>query len=231
VPNAERGSLELSPFQWSSPLEFVERHLDLDGDGAMVSDFGEVTQLFHSARKGDKGAQDRIIRLLYPELKRIARQRMRGERREHTLDATALVNEAYLRLAAQQDLDWASRTHFFAIAANLMRRVLTDHARARLRHKRGGGEVRTVLNENIAGADLKVIDVIALDECLTRLAKIDPRQVQIVEMLFFAGLNADEIAQHLGVSTKTVRRDWQVARAWLYRELRRSNGTSQLGDS
>jgi|HubBroStandDraft_1064217.scaffolds.fasta_scaffold131255_2 RNA polymerase sigma-70 factor (ECF subfamily) len=196
----------------------------------MVSDVAGVTQLFHSARDGDKGAQERIIRLLYPELKRIARQRMRGERREHTLQATALVNEAYLRLAAQPNHDWEGRSHFFAIAGNLMRRVLTDHARARLRHKRGGGQVKTVLIENIAGADLKVVDVIALDECLTRLAKIDPRQVQIVELQFFAGLNVDEIAQHLGVSTKTVRRDWQVARAWLYRELRRSDGTSQLGD-
>jgi RNA polymerase sigma factor (TIGR02999 family) len=141
------------------------------------------------------------------------------------------VNEAYLRLAAQQGQDWEGRTHFFAIAGNLMRRVLTDHARARLRHKRGGGESRTLLDDNIAGVDLKVVDVIALDECLTRLAKIDQRQVQIVELMFFAGLNVDDVAQHLGVSTKTVRRDWQVARAWLYRELRRRDGSSQLGNS
>jgi RNA polymerase sigma-70 factor, ECF subfamily len=197
----------------------------------MVTGVVEVTQLLESVRNGDKDAQVKLIKLVYPELKRIARQRMRGERREHTLESAALVHEAYLRLAAQRDQDWASRTRFFAIAGNLMRQVLTDHARARLRQKRGGGEIRTALNEDIAGVEMKVIDVIALDECLTRLAKIDPRQVQIIELQFFSGLNIEEIAQHLGVSTKTVNRDWKVARAWLYRELRRTDGTSQLGDS
>lgn len=197
----------------------------------MASGVDDVTQLLQLAGKGDKAAQERLMAVLYPELKRMARQRMRRERPEHTLASTAVVHEAYLRLVAQREQDWASRTQFLAIAGNLMRQVLTDHARARLRHKRGGGEVRTEFNENILGpgAGLNVDDLLALNECLTHLAKIDPRQVQIVELLFFAGLSIDEIAEHLGVSTKTVRRDWQVARAWLYRELRRSDGTSQLG--
>jgi RNA polymerase sigma-70 factor (ECF subfamily) len=197
----------------------------------MASSVGKVTVLIESARKGDKGAQDSLIRLLYPELKRMARQRMRRERREHTLEPTAVVHEAYLRLAAQPGQDWENRTHFFAIAGNLMNQVLADHARARLRQKRGGGEVMAVLDENIAGAEFKVVEAIAMNECLERLAKIDARQVKIVKLLLFAGLKVDEIAQHLGVSTKTVRRDWLVARAWLYRELRRSDGTSPLGDS
>jgi RNA polymerase sigma-70 factor, ECF subfamily len=197
----------------------------------MADVVGEVTQLLQSARKGDKGAESDLIRLIYPQLQRIARQKMRRERWDHTLQSTALVHEAYLRLVAQQGEDWETRTQFLAIAANLMRQVLIDHARARRRHKRGGGEVRTTLDENIPDSDLKVVEVIALNECLTRLAKIDPRQVQIVDLLFFGGLSVDEIARHLGLSTKTVRRDWQVAKAWLYRELRRSDGTGELGTS
>lgn len=197
----------------------------------MADVVGDVTQLLRSARNGDKGAESHLIKLIYPQLQQIARQKMQRERREHTLQSSALVHEAYLRLAAQEGQDWESRTQFFAIAGNLMRQVLIDHARARQRHKRGGGALRTTLNENIPDLDLKVVEVIALNECLTRLAKIDPRQVQIVDLLFFGGLSIDEIARHLGLSTKTVRRDWQVARAWLYRELRRSDGPGQLGTS
>jgi RNA polymerase sigma-70 factor, ECF subfamily len=192
----------------------------------MASAVGAVTELLQSIRNGDKQAEDKLIRLMYPELRRLARQKMRRERPDHTLRATALVHEAYLRLAPQQDQRWKGRTQFLAIAGHLMRQVLIDHARAHVRQKRGGGQITAILDENIAGPDVERIDVLELNECLNRLAKIDPRQEQIVEMRFFGGLSVGEVAEHLGISTKTVMRDWEMARVWLYREMRRGNGLS-----
>jgi RNA polymerase sigma-70 factor, ECF subfamily len=186
---------------------------------------GEVTELLQALQRGDKQAEGKLIQLIYPELRRLARAQMRRERQDHTLQATALVHEAYLRLTLQPYPAWEGRTQFLAIAARLMRQVLIDHARAHLRRKRGGGEPTWRLDEQFIAAELKPVEWMALDECLTRLARIDSRQGQIVELRFFGGLNVEEVAEHLGVSPKTVKRDWQIARAWLYREMRRDDGT------
>ena len=186
---------------------------------------GEVTELLQALQNGDRQAESRLIQLIYPELRRLARIQMRRERLDHTLQATALVHEAYLRLTLQPYQIFECRTQFLAIAARLMRQILIDHARARLRQKRGGGEVPRWLDERFVGVDLKPVEWIALDECLSRLTKIDSRQGQIVELRFFGGLNVEEVARQLGISPKTVKRDWKVARAWLYREMRRADGT------
>ena len=194
---------------------------------------GEVTELLLALKRGDKQAEGKLVQLIYPELRRMAQRQMRRERQDHTLQATALVHEAYLRLTLQPYPAWEGRTQFLAIAARLMRQILIDHARAHLRQKRGGGEATRFLDERFEGIDLKPIEWIALDECLSRLTKIDSRQSQIVELRFFGGLSVEEVAQQLGVSPKTVKRDWQVARAWLYREMRRVDGTKgqRLGAS
>jgi RNA polymerase sigma factor (TIGR02999 family) len=194
---------------------------------------GEVTELLLALKRGDKQAEGKLVQLIYPELRRIAQRQMRRERQDHTLQATALVHEAYLRLTLQPYPAWEGRTQFLAIAARLMRQILIDHARAHLRQKRGGGEVTRFLDERFEGIDLRPFEWLALDECLSRLTKIDSRQSQIVELRFFGGMSVEEVAQQLGVSPKTVKRDWQVARAWLYREMRRDDGTKgqRLGAS
>ena len=186
---------------------------------------GEVTELLQALQKGNKQAEEKLVHLIYPELRRLAKLQMRRERQEHTLQATALAHEAYLRLTLQPYQTFENRSHFLGIAARLMRQILVDHARARLRKKRGGGEVIRWLDERFVGADLKPIEWITLDECLSRLTKADVRQGQIVELRFFGGMSVEEVAQQLGVSPKTVKRDWQVAKAWLYREMRRADGT------
>jgi RNA polymerase sigma-70 factor (ECF subfamily) len=190
----------------------------------LATQAGDVTHLLRAVQNGDKDAESRLIEIIYPELRRLARRQMRRERSNHTLQTTALVHEAYLRLTLAQARTWEARAQFMAIAAHLMRQVLIDHARARGRKKRSAGE-QIWLDEQMAGLEMRPIELIDLDECLDRLSKIDPRQSQIVEMRFFGGLNVQEVAQQLGVSPKTVKRDWQVARAWLYRELRRTDGT------
>jgi RNA polymerase sigma factor (TIGR02999 family) len=158
------------------------------------------------------------VPIVYDELHRLAHHYMRTERHGHTLQTTALVNEAYLRLVDVPRMAWRDRAHFFAMAATMMRRILVDHARAHARDKRGGGVILTSLDENVAapGQDL---DVIALDEALERLARIDERQARLVELRYFAGLTIDESAEALGISTGTVKREWAIAKAWLYREL------------
>lgn len=191
----------------------------------MAAAAGEVTGLLQALQKGDKQAEDKLVQLIYPELRRLARLQMRRERLDHTLQATALVHEAYLRLTLQPYQTFECRAQFLAIAARLMRQILIDHARARLRQKRGGGGVTRWLDERFAGVDLKPAEWVALDECLNRLSKIDSRQGQIVELRFFGGLSVEEVGQQLKVSPKTVKRDWKVARAWLYREMRRADGT------
>ena len=143
---------------------------------------------------------------------------MRGERAGHTLQTTALVNEAYLRLADVEQLHWTDRAHFFAMAATMMRRILVDHARAHARDKRGGGVVMTSLDADLAAPD-RDVDVIALDQALERLAQIDPRQARLVELRYFAGLTIDEAAEALRISPGTLKREWVIAKAWLFREL------------
>jgi RNA polymerase sigma-70 factor (ECF subfamily) len=179
---------------------------------------GEVTQLLQAARGGDENAARRLIPVVYQELRRLAGRYMREERRDHTLQPTALVHEAYLRLVEQAGVDWQNRAHFLGIAAQMMHRILVDHARGHARMKRGGEQIRVPLEEAIV---LPVNDgqLLALDEALHRLAKIDPRQSRIVELRFFGGLSVEETAEVLGVSPKTVKRDWSVARAWLHAEV------------
>jgi len=157
--------------------------------------------------------------VVYNELRRLAQRYMRNERPNHTLQPTALVHEAYLRLVGQRAVSWQGRAHFFGVAAQLMRRVLVDHARAQHAEKRGGNESRVELDEALAPSKEKTVELLALDEALNRLAKRDPRQARIVEMRFFGGLSEEETARVLDVSTRTVKRDWTVARAWLYNQV------------
>jgi RNA polymerase sigma-70 factor, ECF subfamily len=180
----------------------------------------QVTQLLAAWGDGDDDALGQLMPLVYDELRRLARAQMRGERPGHTLQTTALVNELYLRLAAYGGARASERTRFFALASRLMRRALVEHARARVRRKRGGREQhRVALDEATLFAPARPRELLALDEALGRLAEIDPRKGRVVEMRFFAGLNNEEIAEALEVSVKTVTRDWQLAEAWLRREL------------
>ena len=179
-----------------------------------------ITRLLQSWSAGDAQAAERVLPLVYDELRRIASRQLSQERSGHTLQATAIVNEAYLRLEGQHGLRWPSRGHFFAFAAHLIRRVLVDHARHHNRDKRGGGLAHVTLEEM---ADLSLErnpDLVALDEALTALEKIDPRKAAVVEMRFFAGLDVEETAAQLEVSPETVGRDWRRAKAWLYDRLR-----------
>jgi RNA polymerase sigma factor (TIGR02999 family) len=164
------------------------------------------------------GSIDALIPIVYEELRRLAHHYMRGERLGHTLQTTALVNEAYMRLVQIERIEWNSRGHFFAMAATVMRRVLVDHARERARDKRGGGLVFTTRAEQ-AAVSSPAIDVLALDEALDRLADMDPQQARIVELRYFTGLTIEETAETLGISPATVKRDWTWARAWLYQRL------------
>ncbi len=178
-----------------------------------------ITHLLKEWSAGDPRALDRLTPLVYEELRHQAARYLRRERRSHTLQTTALIHEAYLRLIDAKDMHWQSRAHFFAIAANLMRRILVDHARRRDADKRGGSRVRVQLDEALAVADEADVDLLAIDEALDRLAVIDPQQARVVELRFFSGLSVEETAAALGVSPKTVKRDWSVARAWLRREI------------
>lgn len=178
-----------------------------------------ITDLLRQWSAGDQRALDQVTPLVYEELRHQAARYLRRERPGHTLQTTALINEAYLRLIDAKDVHWQSRAHFFAIAANLMRRVLVDHARRRDADKRGGPHVRVQLDEALAVADEADVDLLAIDEALDKLAAIDPQQAHVVELRFFSGLSVEETAAALGVSSKTVKRDWSVARAWLRREI------------
>jgi RNA polymerase sigma factor (TIGR02999 family) len=180
----------------------------------------DITQLLLAWGDGDKMALERLMPLVYDELRRIAAKYMRGQRAGHTLQTTALVNEAYLRLIDSSRVNWQNRTHFFAISAQLMRRVLVDFARAKNSLKRGGERIQITLDERIkAVSDERETDLVALDEALQALAELNERQAQIVELRYFGGLTEEEIAETLNVSTRTVRRDWSIARAWLFRKM------------
>jgi RNA polymerase sigma factor (TIGR02999 family) len=178
-----------------------------------------ITHLLNEWNAGDPQALDRLTPLVYEELRHQAARYLRRERPGHTLQTTALIHEAYLRLVDAKDVHWESRTHFFAIAANLMRRILVDHARRRDADKRGGSQVQVQLNEALAVADATNVDLLAINEALDKLAVIDPQQARVVELRFFGGLSVEETAAALGVSPKTIKRDWSVARAWLRREI------------
>ena len=178
-----------------------------------------MTALLVAWGAGDGGALERLVPLVEAELHRIARRCMKGERLDHSLQATALVNEAYLRLVDTQRVRWQDRAHFLAMSARLMRRVLVDHARARGYQKRGGDAVRVTLVEGFGGSDERTHDLVALDDALEALAAFDERKSRVVELRFFGGLTHEETAQELGISVATVVRDWTLAKAWLLREL------------
>ena len=177
-----------------------------------------VTELLLAWQAGDHAALDQLLPAIQPELRRIARRHMAGERRGHVLQPTALVNEAYLRLASK-DIQWQGRAHFFAVAAQVMRHVLVDYARERARAKRGGGACRVSFSDAENLSMPQQTDVMALDDALKALAKFDRRKSKVIELRFFGGLSLQETADVLRVSVGTVRRDWSLARAWLYREL------------
>jgi RNA polymerase sigma factor (TIGR02999 family) len=179
----------------------------------------EVTQLLIAWSNGDKAALDKLTPLVYEELRRLAHHYMSHERPGHTLQTTALVNEAYLRLVNRQGVHWQSRAHFFAIAATLMRSILVDHARSHAYAKRGGGTRKIELDEAMIVSQERAAEVVALDDVLKQLADFDPQQSRIVELRFFGGLTIDETAEVLDLSPATIKREWSTARAWLYREL------------
>ena len=179
----------------------------------------EVTQLLLDLGAGDRTALDRLMPLVYDELRRLAHHYMSRERPDHTLQTTALVGEAYLRLVDQTRVRWQNRAHFFGIAAQTMRHILVEYARAHTRIKRGGGALRVSLDETAVVSGERAAEIVALDDALTRLAAVDPRRCQVVEMRFFSGLSNEEAAEVLGVSPNTVTRDWNMAKAWLRREI------------
>lgn len=181
----------------------------------------EITRLLEAWRGGQADALDRLIPLVYQELCRIARGCMNGENPGNTLQTTALVNEAYLRLVGISAFQWQSRAHFFAVCAKVMRRILIDAARARRSLKRGGGAEALAINEEMVGTGAKPVDVIWLDEALRRLAEMDQRKGHVVEYRFFGGMSVEETAEVLKVSPETVHRDWRLAKVWLYRELQK----------
>jgi RNA polymerase sigma factor (TIGR02999 family) len=182
---------------------------------------GEVTKILRRIQFGEQDALDELIPLVYGELRRRAARCLRHERGSHTLQPTALVHEAYLQLVGNQRIRWQDRAHFFAVAGRLMRRILVDHARARLARKRGGGRTRITLSAALSD-DRPLLDLLVLDDALERLATLDARQASIVELRVLAGMTVEETAEAIGVSPRTVKSDWQMARAWLSRELRRS---------
>ena len=179
----------------------------------------EITQLLAKWSDGNQSALDELYPLVYDELHRLARRYMSRERRGHTLQTTALINEAYVRLVDQKNVHWANRSHFFAISAQIMRRILNDHARRHAYAKRGGGAQQVSLEEVAAVTPDPGRELVRLDEALKSLAEMDPRRSQVVEMRYFGGLNNEEIAGVLKISENTVTRDWNMARAWLYQQL------------
>jgi RNA polymerase sigma factor (TIGR02999 family) len=180
---------------------------------------GDVTQLLVAVRGGDREAESKLYHAVYAELHRIAARYMRRERPNHTLQPTALIHEAYVDLIDQHEKDWQNRAHFYGVAASVMRRILVDHARSHQTAKRGGGEQKLSLDDALPLASEQSDEVLAIDEALARLARFDLRQSKVVELRFFGGFTEEEIAQVLGVSSRTVKREWRIAKAWLHGEL------------
>jgi len=185
----------------------------------MDSDSGQVTQLLKAMHAGDAQAAESLLPLVYAELHRLAKAYMRRERPDHTLQATALINEAYLRLVGE-DIDWNSRSHFIGLAAHVMRRVLVDYARAHNAEQRGGALQRVELQDELAISPEQLDEVEHLDEALKKLEKENPRQARVVELRYFGGLSVEEIGALLQIAPRSVKRDWALARIWLFRELR-----------
>src|SRR5206468_954004 len=179
----------------------------------------EVTALLVNWSNGDQQALQDLMPLVYGELRRLASSHLRRERSDHTLQSTALVHEAFLRLVNQRDVHWRSRAHFYGIAAQMIRRILVDHARSQQAGKRGSGAIRLELGEAMAISNQSEVDLVGLDEALERLAVMDERQGRIVELRFFAGLSVEETAEVMNLSPATIKREWSSARAWLYREI------------
>jgi RNA polymerase sigma factor (TIGR02999 family) len=181
----------------------------------------EITKLLQGWQGGDGAALDALVPVVYKELRRLAHYELRKERPDHTLQSTALVHEAYFRLVGRDLPQWEGRTHFFAIAAKLMRQILVDYARRRRASKRGSGVCMLTLDDAMAMPQGKDVDVVAVDDALNTLAEVDPRQSRVVELRFFAGLSLEETSEVMGIATATVQRDWTAARAWLHREISR----------
>jgi RNA polymerase sigma-70 factor, ECF subfamily len=190
----------------------------------------EVTQLLLDWRGGDRAAFDQLVPIVHRELVRLARHYMRGERDGHTLQTSALVNEAYIRLVDHTNIDWQNRAHFFGVAAQAMRRVLVDHARSRGYQKRGGGKRAVNLDDAALVAEERASELVALDDALGDLERFAPRKAQVVELRYFGGLTGEEIAEVLELSEATVQREWQAAKLWLLRALRASGSEAELGD-
>jgi RNA polymerase sigma factor (TIGR02999 family) len=185
----------------------------------------QITQLLQRWRDGNREALDALLPLVYDELRRLAHRHLRNERAEHTLQSSALVHEAYLRLVGQNFPQWEGRTHFFAIAAQLMRQILVDYARRHRASKRGSGVCMLTLGDAEGLPQRNDVDVVALSDALNSLAEIDPRQSRVVELRFFAGLSLEEASEVMGIGTATIQRDWTAARAWLHREISRRSRT------
>lgn len=185
----------------------------------------DITTILHDFTSAPDRAADELMPLVYAELRALAQSQLQRERPDHTLQATAVVHEAYLKLVDQNSVEWQNRAHFFAVAAQAIRRILVDHARTHNRIKRGRNAERVALDSDIAWTDAKEFNILALDECLEKLATLNERQSKVVTMRFFGGLKLQDVAEVLGVSLRTVEGDWSMARAWLKRELDRDTGT------
>jgi RNA polymerase sigma-70 factor (ECF subfamily) len=196
-----------------------------EGGGRSVEPVSpDVTSLLKKLSEGNQDAAQQLIPVIYQELHRLAAGHLRYERPDHTLQPTALVHEAYIKLVAQRNTDWQSRAHFFAVASKLMRRILVDYARRHLRAKRGGGQAKLSLDDVLLVSTDRPDNMLGLDESLTRLEKLDARQGRIVELRYFGGLKIEEVAEILSISPTTVRREWTSAKAWLYGELKERHG-------
>ncbi len=188
----------------------------------------DVTQLLHAASSGERADLDALMNAIYDELRRLAVKHMQAERGNHTLQPTAVVHEAYIKLIDQRSADWNDRVHFFAIASRIIRQILVDHARAHKAEKRGGGAARLPLDAGQSVAAEPNVDLIALDEALTALHELNERQAQVVEMRFFGGLTIDEIAESLGIGKRSVDREWKVARAWLFCQINEAGTRDEI---
>jgi RNA polymerase sigma-70 factor, ECF subfamily len=186
----------------------------------------EITQLLMNWSQGDKAALDQLVPLVYPELRRLAKRQMNRENPAHTLQTSALINEAYLKLVDQQNVQWQNRAHFFAVAAQVMRHILVDHARTRNYAKRGGGASKLPLDEASALTERRAAELIALDDALRDLARLDERRSQIIELRFFGGLSLEETAEVMNISPSTVQREWRAARAWLHHTMENKSDQS-----
>jgi RNA polymerase sigma factor (TIGR02999 family) len=202
-------------------LSFLALKSVVTASNQAMTTTSDITGLFAEYNRGNREVLDDIFPLIYDELKRVAANKLKNERPGHTLQATALVHEAYIRLIGQESVDWTNRVQFFGLAAEMMRRILTNYAVARNAAKREGQSTRIELDEAVVFATGRGIDLIALDEALTELATIDLQQAKIVELRFYTGLSVDEIASLLGISPSTVKREWRMAKAWLYDSLDR----------